>query len=215
MINSTGEDYRYFIGDRLGRTRSKEQYAFLYRSSVLEPMEGSVYNIEDRQDLLHREPMVGTFRVRETTRGEPFTFTVLNMHTDPDEAGWEVRQLADVMRFVASYRPQEDDVILLGDLNVDIVKLNEALRLPQYRSVIGDLPTNTRGTKQYDHIVIDPQASSEFTGVAGVFNFQKYFRLNQEQALDISDHLPVWAEFSTTEQYHPTQLASPNTGTVR
>ncbi|TWT62379.1 endonuclease/exonuclease/phosphatase family protein [Rubinisphaera italica] len=213
LVNAQGADFKYLIGDRLGRTSSKEQYAYVYRSSLIEPVQGSIYNIEDRLDRLHREPFVGSFRMRSKPGegGEPFSFTLVNMHTDPDEAEYEVGQLAGVYNFVTTYRPEEDDVIILGDLNVNASKLTPLTNIPLLRSVAGTGPTNTRGTKQYDHIVVNHQSTLEFTGRAGVLDMASFLKISPQEALDLSDHQPVWAEFRTTEQRGSIQVASPFT----
>jgi hypothetical protein len=47
----------------------------------------------------------------------------------------------------------------------------------------------------------------EFTGRAGVFDFGREYGLTDQQALLISDHFPVWAEFSVFEGGGATQMA--------
>ena len=42
-------------------------------------------------------------------------------------------------------------------------------------------------------------ATVEFTGRGGVFDFLRHYNLRIDDALNISDHLPVWAEFSIFE----------------
>ena len=93
----------------------------------------------------------------------------------------------------------EDDVILLGDLNVDEYHLGELGRLPNIAWVVSGVTTNTRGKKAYDNIILDKTATSEYTGRWGVFDLMSEFGLTMEQALKVSDHLPVWAEFSAYE----------------
>ena len=39
----------------------------------------------------------------------------------------------------------------------------------------------------------------EFTGSCGVFDLMAEFGLSVDEALEVSDHLPVWAEFSVRE----------------
>ena len=48
-----------------------------------------------------------------------FTFTLVDIHTDPDETKTELNALADTFVGVQQNGSGEDDVILLGDLNVD------------------------------------------------------------------------------------------------
>ena len=62
-VNAGGARYDYVIGPRLGRSSSKEQYVFLFDTTRIEVDRRSVYTVPDRNDLLHREPMVARFRV--------------------------------------------------------------------------------------------------------------------------------------------------------
>lgn len=215
IINASGAGYDYLISPRLGRTSSKEQYVFLYRSAVVKPIPGSAYMINDPQDLLHREPFVASFRAEiQQASVRPFTFTLINIHTDPDEAQWEVDNLADVYKYVAEKNRQEDDIFIVGDLNVSARKLSALTSIPALDSVLEEIPTNTRRTRQYDHIVLNRNTTAEFTGNAGVFDMEASFGLTREQALKLSDHQPIWAEFSTQEQTAPSQLTMPAVKTI-
>ena len=60
-------------------------------------------------------------------------------------------------------------------------------------------PTNTAGTKTYDHILFDRQITTEYTGVFGVVDYERDYGLSSAQANRVSDHCPVWAEFSAYE----------------
>ena len=51
------------------------------------------------------------------------------------------------------------------------------------------------------------QATREFTGQGGIYDFLRKFRMTIEQALVVSDHLPVWAEFSIYEGGTPGHVA--------
>jgi endonuclease/exonuclease/phosphatase family metal-dependent hydrolase len=95
---------------------------------------------------------------------------------------------------------QEDDVILLGDLNVDNQHLGELGRLLDITWVVtGRTPTNTLGTKQYDNIVFNRRATTEYTGRGGVMDLMSVYGMTRQQAKSVSDHLPVWAEFRIYE----------------
>jgi len=129
LINAEGARYAYLLGPRLGRTSSKEQYAFVYNTDRIELGQASAYTVNDPQELLHREPYVAYFRVRGPPREKAFSFQLANIHTDPDETDTELDALGDV--FVAIQRAStEDDVILLGDLNVDEYDLGRLGQLP-------------------------------------------------------------------------------------
>jgi len=199
QINAPGYDYQSVVGPRLGRTSSKEQYIYLFDASRLELDPASIYTVADPQDLLHREPLVSRFRVRSPSGEAGFSFTLVNIHTDPDETDQELDALADVFQAVQHNGSGEDDVILLGDLNVDSYHLGELGRLPGIGCAIVDLKTNTRLSKTYDNLVFDTRATQEYTGNSGVLNLMQQYDLTEEQALDVSDHLPVWAEFQLQE----------------
>ena len=100
QINAAGHQYDYAIGPRLGRSTSKEQYAYLYDTETIEVDRHAMYTVEDPDDLLHREPLVAGFRARGAPANEAFTFTLVNIHTDPDETDGEIDALADVFQAV-------------------------------------------------------------------------------------------------------------------
>jgi endonuclease/exonuclease/phosphatase family metal-dependent hydrolase len=208
LINATGRHYDYVIGPRLGRTSSKEQYAFIFDLATVEVDRNQLYTVADPDDLLHREPFVAWFRVRGAPSDQAFTFTLVNIHTDPDETDQELDALDDVFRVVRDDGRQEDDVIILGDLNVDDQSLGQLGQISGMTWVISGTPTNTRGTSQYDNLVFHGAATSEFTGRGGVFDFLRHHNLSMEQALEVSDHLPVWAEFSAYEGGQPGRIAT-------
>ena len=116
----------------------------------------------------------------------------------PDETNTELDALDDVVMSVQR-SGDEDDVILLGDLNVDEYHLGELGRLPGIAWAISGQMTNTRRTKAYDNIVFNRQQTVELTGTCGVFDLMTEFGLSVDEALEVSDHMPVWDEFSARE----------------
>jgi endonuclease/exonuclease/phosphatase family metal-dependent hydrolase len=201
QLNAGGRHYDFVIGPRLGRTNSKEQYAFVFDQQTIEVNRTQLYTVNDPDDVLHREPLVSWFRARAAPPEQAFTFSLINIHTDPDEVDREMDVLDDVFRAVRDDGRQEDDAILLGDFNTDERHFGQLGRVPNLRAVIpANVPTNTLGTKSYDNLVFDQLATTEYTGRAGVFDFlHEGFNLSQEVAQDVSDHKPVWAEFSVYE----------------
>ena len=55
--------------------------------------------------------------------------------------------------------------------------------------------------------MLDPLATGEFTGHAGVYDLMKLHNLTLRDTLFISDHLPVWGEFSIFENGAFSQVA--------
>ncbi|WP_158265567.1 endonuclease/exonuclease/phosphatase family protein [Blastopirellula marina] len=216
MINADGSKWDSLVGPRQGRSVSKEQYVFLYNTETIEFVPETAFKINDPNDLLHREPYVASFRTR-VSEGQPFSFTLINIHTDPDETAEELDALAEVYEVVreASQRNLgEDDVILLGDLNVDYTKLGLLGKIPGIYPTIHGTPTNTRKTESYDNMLFDQNRTAEFSGQAGVVDLMAAFKLTEEQALEVSDHLPIWATFSSHE-FSGGSLASGPAATAR
>jgi endonuclease/exonuclease/phosphatase family metal-dependent hydrolase len=211
-VNTNGHVYDKVVGPRLGRSVSKEQYAFLYDTAAIEVNRNSVYTVNDPDDLLQREPLVAMFRVRGPPAEQAFTFVLIDMHTEPDKATAECSTLAQVYQAVRRASGGEDDIILLGDLNADDKHLGDLNRLDGVRPIVQNTFTNTRQNAQYDNIIIHQPSTTEFTGRWGVYNFQKYFNLTPDQALQVSDHFPVWAEFNAYESATPGRVAARDLG---
>lgn len=208
LINRADRYYDYIVGPRVGRHANLEQYAFLFDSATVEVDRSQLYTVADPDDLLHREPLVAWFRVRGPPADQAFTFTLVNVHTDLDESRQELDALADVYRVVRDDGRQEDDVIVLGTLNADERNLGRLGNIPGMAWAISSTPTDTRGTAQLDNIVFHSKATSEFTGRSGVFDFLRRYNLTLEEALEVSDHLPVWAEFYVHEGGQPGRVAT-------
>ncbi len=200
LINRSGRRYDHIIGPRLGYTTVKEQYAYLYDTERIEVDRQSIFTVGDPDGLLHREPLVATFRTRGVDPANAFTFTLINIHTDPDEVPEELDALAEVYRVVRRAGRDEDDIILLGDLNTDDRHLGRLGQLPGIYPLVAGVWTNTRQDKQYDNLLIHQPSTVEYAGRSGVFDIMRLMNLNERQALEVSDHFPVWAEFSVYER---------------
>jgi len=202
-INANGARYDYILGPRLGRTVSKEQYAYIYDSNRLLSSPEASYTVDDKADLLHREPLVARFLTRVPQGYRPFSFSLMDIHTDPGEVKQELPVMHTVLKAVREYEwatAGEDDVLLMGDLNAAPSKFGPLGQMPGIYWIIRDQPTNTRRTEIYDNILFDRDLTNEFTGRAGVLDVMDLFKINTDEALQLSDHMPIWAEFTVTEQ---------------
>lgn len=213
LINVDGSRYRATVGRPLGRSPSPDQhqqYAYIYDSTRVRLDEDRVYIMNDDEDRMHREPLVASFVAIPTgvENRRPFSFTLINVHTVPAQVAPgadrenELDVLADVYANVRHWeysRYGEDDIILLGNLNASGDQLGKLGRTPGLASVAGSQPTNTVGTETLDHILIDLQTTGEFTRVASVLDYARDLGLSEHQAARVSDHRPVWAQFSSFE----------------
>ncbi|MDP7379192.1 MAG: endonuclease/exonuclease/phosphatase, partial [Pirellulaceae bacterium] len=127
------------------------------------------------------------------------TFSLVNVHTEPEELQYELSWLDDVFRRVRDDGRGEDDVIMLGNFNASDRSLGELKHVPGMHAVIHEMATNTQGTGQFDNILFSLPATSEYSGRGGVYDFYNRFDMTMDEALRISNHLPVWAEFNPIE----------------
>ncbi len=208
LVNQSGRSFDHVIGQRLGRTTSKEQYVYIYDTERIDIDPQSIYTVSDPDDMMHRPPLIATFRTRGVHPNEAFTFTLVNIHTDPDEVPQELSALAEVYRVVRRSSRGEDDIILLGDFNTDDRNLGRLGQLPSVYPLIAGVWTNTRQTRQYDNLIIHQPSTTEYSGRSGVFDVMRRYNLSEKQALEVSDHFPVWAEFSVYERDFAGRIAS-------
>ena len=208
LINSNGRRFDFVVGPRLGNTTSTEQYAFIFDTERVEIDESSLYTVGDPDNLLHREPLVASFRTRGVNPDEAFTFTLVNVHTDPDVVNDELQAIAETYRVVRRAGREEDDVIMLGDFNADDSHLGRLGQIPGVTPLVRGVYTNTRQNRLYDNLIIHQPSTTEYAGRSGVFDVMRQFNLTLAQAEQVSDHFPVWAEFSVYERDYAGRIAS-------
>ncbi len=196
LLNRLGPQYQAVTSPRLGRTNSKEQYAFVYRTDKVEA-QGIDTVFEDSSDWFEREPHAQRFKSGR------FTYVLVNIHIKPDDAPREIGHLVDVVSSMRSHY-QEEDVITLGDFNADGQYFNEVepnpFRTPEFLWLIGDDKDTTvaQGANTYDRIVIRKAATeNDYAGSSDVERTDSRFHISAREAAKISDHHPIWALFHT------------------
>ena len=205
-LNQSGRSYDYMVGPRVGRTAPLEQFAFVFDTHRLETDRYQLYSVDDPQDLIAREPLVGWFRTKGVPARDAFTFTLINVRIDPQFADQERQLLANLATAVQNDGRGEDDWIMLGDFVGGDAELFPMTKAGARMALIG-VPTNVEGTYMLDEILFSGPATVEFNGKVGVYDFLRQYNLSLEQALEVSDHLPIWAEFSAVEGAEPGRIA--------
>jgi endonuclease/exonuclease/phosphatase family metal-dependent hydrolase len=192
--NETSERYGAEVSERLGRTSSKEQYAFLYRTGVVEVV--GTYQHNDTGDEFEREPFSVLFRARDG--GEEFF--LLGIHVKPSDVEGELESLVPAFQ-LASLSHGSSRGVILGDLNAGCSYLSrtayERLSLvtdPAFVWLLGyDSDTTVASSScPYDRFIIhEALNSSVVKGSATVFNFTEAYSLTAQQAENVSDHFPI------------------------
>uniref|UniRef100_A0A8D2GHD8 Deoxyribonuclease n=1 Tax=Theropithecus gelada TaxID=9565 RepID=A0A8D2GHD8_THEGE len=161
------------------------------------------YHYHDYQDgdvdVFSREPFVVWFQSPHTAVKD---FVIIPLHTTPETSVKEIDELVDVYMDI-KHRWKAENFIFMGDFNAGCSyvpkKAWKNIRLrtdPRFVWLIGDQEDTTvkRSTKcAYDRIVLRGQeiVSSVVPKSNSVFDFQKAYKLTEEEALDVSDHFPV------------------------
>lgn len=199
MLNAaTDDDFALIQSDRLGRTVSKEQYAFFYRKSKLEVVTSYPYDdgVEPAADLFEREPFIVQFQSLKSGKD----FAVLGLHTSPETTPEELGFLDEVRADVA-VRLDEDDLMLMGDFNAGCSYLTptEAATLPivsdpEVDWQIPDSVDTTTSTTfcPYDRILTSGLLNDQTVlGSASVYHFDVPLGLSPTFTKTVSDHYPV------------------------
>uniref|UniRef100_A0A8D0L0Z0 Deoxyribonuclease n=1 Tax=Sphenodon punctatus TaxID=8508 RepID=A0A8D0L0Z0_SPHPU len=194
-LNSASKHlYAYEISEPLGRENYKEMYLFIYRTERVSVEDSYQY----KSDAFSREPFIVKFSAPDSKVEE---LVLVPLHTPPREAVTEIDALYDVYLDIIN-KWGTDNMMFLGDFNADCsyVKKEDwaSIRLRSselFKWLIPDTADTTVGKSDcaYDRIVVcgsklrkqvEPKS-------AAVYNFQRAFKLGQEEALAVSDHFPV------------------------
>jgi endonuclease/exonuclease/phosphatase family metal-dependent hydrolase len=169
-----------------------------------------VSNVWDLEEAYRNDPFMVSF----VSANGNFDFTMLLVHTrwSNDNEGTRANEVAMLVEQVSWMREfvNERDWILAGDFNYSgtsshMQNMAEALELEQV-----DLNEKTTfngdasGYKSaYDHIYLSASETSEFVGPCRAMDvttvvYGSHTQANGKRARsELSDHLPVWAVFST------------------
>ena len=195
-----GPQYSFVRSERLGRTTSKEAYAYIYNTQTVQFIQGSDFVFNDVADVFEREPYIASFRIGN------FDFVLVGIHTKPDDAYNEIGNLTLVVSSIQTSKPEEKDIIVMGDFNADGSYFDESatsnpFKASQYHWLITDnMDTMVKTDYTYDRIVIlDTTLSHEYdAGTAQVFYFDQVYGLNNQTFVgEVSDHYPVFAQYQT------------------
>jgi endonuclease/exonuclease/phosphatase family metal-dependent hydrolase len=195
-----GPDYSFIRSERVGRTSSKEAYAYIYNSETVQFIQGSDYVYNDVDDVFEREPYIAGFKAGN------FDFVLVGIHVKPDDAYNEIGNLSLVVSSIQTVSPNENDIIVMGDFNADGSYFDEddtsnPFKASEYNWLISnDMDTMVKTDYTYDRIVVlDSTLNHEYDGgSAQVFYFDQVYGLsNQTFVSEVSDHYPVFAQYKT------------------
>jgi deoxyribonuclease-1-like protein len=217
LTAALGAGWSHVISDREAgdpeRPGTFEFYGFVFRSSKVTPLDSPTGFFQDTDSTFSREPYFTSFRSGH------FDFTMLLLHAESpgntSNLTTELEHLPDVFQFVQDLDPNENDVLMAGDFNRSpstnsggtTPAWQAFLAVPQMDCVIPDDALTSLSSKptgfanHYDEICLVRNATREFSGTGGAFDFvaAMFEGRNTPAKKFVSDHLPVWAEFRTDQ----------------
>jgi len=209
-----GDQYEIVVSGRLGRTNSKEQYAYIYKSNVgIEVVQE--YQYPDPDEKFQREPFVVKFSVSELGIND---LAIAGIHTDPDEAFEEVNEL-DKVNDAMETTVGSSNIMLMGDFNADCSYVSNSKKeqlvlrtKAKYHWLIGDdADTTTSATDcAYDRFVINGETLNGMVmpGSAKVFRFDTEYGLDNDLTKQVSDHYPIEVQFAAPSSKRSTETSS-------
>lgn len=200
LINQLNTNSKYpnsFNGtaaSRQGRSSSKEQYAFIWRTDKLNF--NQIWEFQDTYDYFERPPAVGIFNDIKTN----YQINFLNIHTKPDDTISEINALINVFtEFSKLFNTNE--MILAGDMNADCTYLpaskwgqvNTYLD-QQFYWEVSTYANTTVADKNcaYDRVITTGKETVRIVRDAFVYKYNWVLpNIDNELTKKISDHYPV------------------------
>ena len=204
LEETTGEGWAIQHSHALGRDRYKEKYAFLWRESAVEYVDGAVVYL-DTTDRFAREPYSARFRSRHT--GETFIAATVHI-TYGDGIGDrtpEIEALAAYWDWLEETYPEDADrLLLMGDFNLRPAHSAWApLRERAEPLITGGATTlsstDGRYANLYDNLWVGHDTALDIRE-AGTVRFPQWLDWSHEKARrHVSDHAPVFVLTGTAE----------------
>ncbi len=210
MLAAEGAGVWQFSHSAKLKSGGGELYAFVWRSDRVQALTEACL-VPDPDDHFIREPAWEWFRALGPESGEAslggFDFVLINYHAlFGSSVGKRRLELAclpwaiqEVEQTVHASDPGEQDFMLLGDFNLVCTDRSfDGLRQRGMEATNPGLGT-TIADSSYDNIWRFPLATREYTGNWGIEKFDETeFDNNDRRASQaVSDHRPLWAEFSS------------------
>jgi hypothetical protein len=199
VINGTEHRYDYVMGSATGPRGRQEQLAFLFDTTTVLVDRTQTYTVSDPAEELTYDPMVASFRAAEPPSTKAWTFSIVNVRIDLSKAATEVALLPSIITSVRRDGRGEDDVIVMGLLQADDAYLLPTVGENAFHAAVRHRSTDVFSRFQTSNILIDRDATSEYLGRGGVFDYRRNYDLNPIEAEAVTSHLPAFAEFTAHE----------------
>jgi endonuclease/exonuclease/phosphatase family metal-dependent hydrolase len=198
LEQSTGKTYEITLSERLGRTNSKESYAYISDRSKVEVLQSFQYPVA--LDQFERPPF--SILIQNKPKRNQLWF-LTGVHTSPSKAPEEINALFDVYNYYLN-NPLvkthiENNWIAMGDFNADCSYMpskdwstNRLFNDKRFKFLIssGEDTTVSANHCAYDRFVTTHLSNSWNPDVV-IFHFDDAYGLTTDEAKKVSDHYPI------------------------
>ena len=195
LEKETGEQWSSLVSHAIGSSSYKEMYAFIWRDSAIEYVDGAVVYL-DRGNNFIREP----YSARFASRKDGSQFAVATVHIlygkGISDRTPEIRALADYWDWMGEVY-EGTPRILVGDFNLPPENAAWASLKAKAKPLITSGATtlssiNGRYANLYDNIWVEKNTQLRISG-AGIIDFPKLIGWDHEKSRKhTSDHAPVF-----------------------
>uniref|UniRef100_H2YKC6 Endonuclease/exonuclease/phosphatase domain-containing protein n=1 Tax=Ciona savignyi TaxID=51511 RepID=H2YKC6_CIOSA len=188
--------------------QGSEYSGFLWDNSVVDLYSSALLEKTKEQKEFTRRPFLGYFKVCKVD------LILVNLHMkavghfafdhDMKRLGEEIKKLPEVLEALHERVPEEKDVFILGDFNLDPDAEDfDVLRKRKYRSLVpASVPTNIsrknmKGSRCYDNIWVSQSAAALYTSKWQVVRnglTNPWIPDGWSWGGVASDHCPVWCQ---------------------
>lgn len=189
--------YRMVVSSREGKSVSKEQYAYIYRSDDIQLLNAVEFN--DVNGWYERPP----YGVKIRTKFGQILFLV-GVHVSPKSAVSEIDHLDDIYQeWRSRWIGTPERFIIMGDLNAGCSyvtknkwdQIRTRTKAATYTWIIRDNQVTTTvggGECPYDRFIIGNGIKSISDPNGSVFNFTRELNISGQLSREISDHYPIF-----------------------
>ncbi|MCS7304619.1 MAG: hypothetical protein NZ602_05860 [Thermoguttaceae bacterium] len=199
-LNTGGRYYEVAFDPESFQQPGRPVSAFLYDRATVEIDLAKLYSMEDLQGRLYDRPLVGSFRARGPHPSQAFTFILISVYIQPERADQELPLIEQLYRTVRKNSSGEDDILLAGTLPMKQEHLQQWAKDLQLTAAVGGSVARLPGESLWvDNILFVRRATVEYTGRSGMVDLVRELGLSVQEAMELSEHWPVWMELSVYE----------------
>ncbi|GLR63811.1 endonuclease/exonuclease/phosphatase family protein [Marinospirillum insulare] len=218
----TGEPWGRLTSHAVGSRTYKEMYAFLWRESAVEYLDGAVLYL-DRENNFIREPFSAKFKSRRTHKELALGTVHILYGKGIKDRTPEIKALADYWHWLKEIYPNTS-LALMGDFNLapsnkawDLLKQQAYPLITQGATTLSS--KDATFANLYDNIWVE-EGTQFVISDAGIIDFPKLLKLNHKKSRkQVSDHAPIYMTLGNATIDLAPQLIlqdlTPSTGKVR